>query len=170
MFFCKANEQNEQTLNKIISTYESVSGQLINLQKSAISFSKGTSQARKDQIKLILGIESNGGFVIYLGLPEQFGRRKRDQFANIVDRIKHKSISWSSKFLSRAGKMIMLRTVLSAMPSHAMSCFKLPISLCAQIQSLLTRFWWDDSQEKRKMLWISWKKMARAKKTRRFGL
>lgn len=152
MFFCKANEQNEQTLNKIISTYESVSGQLINLQKSAISFSKGTSQARKDQIKLILGIESNGGFVIYLGLPEQFGRRKRDQFANIVDRIKHKSISWSSKFLSRAGKMIMLHTVLSAMPSHAMSCFKLPISLCAQIQSLLTRFWWDDSQEKRKML------------------
>lgn len=170
MFFCKANEQNAQTLNKIISTYESVSGQLINLQKSAISFSKGTSQARKDQIKLILGIESNGGFVIYLGLPEQFGRRKRDQFANIVDRIKHKSISWSSKFLSRAGKMIMMRTVLSAMSSHAMSCFKLPISFCAQIQSLLTRFWWDDSQEKRKMLWISWKKMARAKKTRRFGL
>ncbi|XP_009117682.2 uncharacterized protein LOC103842769 [Brassica rapa] len=164
MFFCKANEQNAQTLNKILATYASVSGQLINLQKSAVSFSKGTILARKDQIKLILGIDNDGGFGIYLGLPEKFGRRKRDGFANIVNRIKIKSISWSSKFLSRAGKMIMLRTVLSAMPSHAMSCFKLPLTLCAQIQSLLTRFWWDDSHDKRKMSWISWKRMARSKK------
>ena len=163
MFFCKANEQNAQTLNKILATYESVSGQLINLEKSAVSFSKSTPQDRKEQISVILGIEKTGGFGVYLGIPEQFGRRKRDQFANILDRIKLKSISWSSKFLSRAGKMVMLPTVLSAMPSHAMSCFKLPFTLCAQIQSLLTRFWWDRSHEKRKMSWISWKKMAKPK-------
>lgn len=164
MFFCKANTQNAQTLNKILAAYESVSGQLINTQKSAVSFSKRTPQERREQIKHILGVENNGGFGVYLGLPEQFGRRKTEMFTNIVTRIKHKTISWSSKFLSRAGEMIMLRMVLSAMPSHAMSCFKLPQALCDQIQSLLTRFWWDNSQDKKRMSWISWKKMARPKK------
>ena len=70
MFFCKANASNAQVLNKILSTYATVSGQLINTQKSAISFSRKTSQARKDQIKQTLGIENDGGFGKYLGLPE----------------------------------------------------------------------------------------------------
>ncbi|XP_048630058.1 uncharacterized protein LOC106373575 [Brassica napus] len=164
MFFCKANASNAQVLNKILATYETVSGQLINTQKSAISFSRKTSQARKDQIKQTLGIDNDGGFGKYLGLPEQFGRRKKDIFAGIVGRIKLKSISWSTNFLSRAGKMVMLKTVLASMPTHAMSCFKLPQSLCAQIQSMLTRFWWDSAPETRKMSWISWKKMAKPKK------
>lgn len=96
-------------------------------------------------------------------MPESFGRRKRDLFSNIVVRIKLKAASWSTKFLSKAGKMVMLCTVLAAMPSHAMSCFKLPISLCLSIQSALTRFWWDSGPEKRKMSWASWKKMAKPK-------
>ena len=78
--------------------------------------------------------------------------------------MKRKAICWSSKHLSRAGKMVMLRSVLATIPSHAMSCFKLPQTLCAQIQSLLTRFWWDSTQDKRKMSWISWKKMTKPKK------
>ena len=167
MFFCKANAANAQTLNKILATYESLSGQLINTQKSAVSFSKNSSNELKAQIKQILGIENSGGFGKYLGLPEQFGRWKRDAFGFIVDHMKRKAICWSSKHLSRVGKMVMLRSVLATIPSHAMSCFKLPQTLCAQIQSLLTRFWWDSTQDKRKMSWISWKKMAKPKKTGR---
>lgn len=57
----------------------------------------------------------------------------------------------------------MLQSVLSAMPSYAMSCFKLPQSLCKRIQSALTRFWWDSSPDKRKICWVSWKKIAKPK-------
>lgn len=170
MFFCKANAQNAQTLKQILATYEAISGQLINTQKSAISFSKHTGQDIKSTIKQILNIENVGGFGKYLGLPEQLGRRKKESFSGIVTRIKHRAISWSSKFLTRAGKLIMLRSVLSAMPSHAMSCYKLPQGLCDQIQTLMTRFWWDPTQEKRSMAWISWKKMARPKKFGGLGL
>lgn len=98
-----------------------------------MSFSHITSQERRYQIKEILEIENDGGFGKYLGLFEQFSRRKRDLFANIIDRINHKSNSWSTRFPARAGKMIMLRTVLSTMSSYSMSCFKLPQFLCAQI-------------------------------------
>lgn len=97
-----------------------------------------------------------GGIGNYLGLPEHFGRRKRDIFASIVDKIKQRAHSWMARFLSGAGKMILLKTVLAAMPTYAMSCFKLPKSLCKQIQSVLTRFWWDAKPEVRKMCWVAW--------------
>lgn len=101
-----------------------------------------------------------GGIGKYLGLPEHFCRRKRDIFASIIDRIRQKAHSWTAKFLSGAGKQIMLRSVLSAMPCYAMSCFKLPVSLCRQIQSILTRFWWGANPEKNKMCWVAWTTMA----------
>lgn len=103
----------------------------------------------------------------YLYLPEHFTRSKKDIFASIVGRIPQKAISWFTKILSFAGKMIMLKSVLSAMPSHSMFCFKLPQSFCANIQSTLTRFRWNSDPTKSKTAWISWKKMIKPKKSRR---
>lgn len=55
------------------------------------------------------------------------------------------------------------------MPSHSMSCFKMPQSLCSNIQSALTRFWWDDDPDHKKVSWISWDRMAKPKKKRGLG-
>ena len=57
----------------------------------------------------------------------------------------------------------MLKMVLSAMPSHSMMCFKLRKSLTKRIQSAYTRFWWDTSQEKKKMCWVSWERLTQSK-------
>lgn len=53
----------------------------------------------------------------------------------------------------------MLKHVLSAIPTHASTCFELPMSLCKRIQSALTRFWWD-SADKKKICWIAWSKIT----------
>lgn len=92
----------------------------------------------------------------YLGLPEHFGRKKKDLFASIVDRMKQKAMSWSSRFLSTAGKVTMLQYVLSPIPNFAMTCFRLPVSLCNQIQSVLTRFLWDAKEGENKISWVAW--------------
>lgn len=57
----------------------------------------------------------------------------------------------------------MLKSVLTAIPSHAMTCFQLPISRCVRIQSTLTRFWWDPSPEKKKICWVAWEKLTKPK-------
>ncbi|CAA7023512.1 unnamed protein product [Microthlaspi erraticum] len=164
MFFCKSNKKNCETLHQILQTYEEASGQVINLGKSSITFANKTNIETKEKAKEILGITALGGQGKYLGLPEHFGRKKKDLFALIVDRIRRKAVSWSSRFLSGAGKMTMLQAVLSAIPTYTMSCFKLPISLCKRIQSAMTRFWWDETSGKKKMCWVAWKKLTRSKK------
>ena len=143
MFFCRSSEGGVAKLKEILNVYEAVSGQRINLQKSAITFSAKTPPEVKLRVKATLDIAAEGGAGKYLGLPELFGLKKRDIFASILDRIRQKINSWTTRFLSGAGKQVLLKSVLAAMPSYSMSCFKLPASLCKQIQSLLTRFWWD---------------------------
>lgn len=99
----------------------------------------------------------------YLGLPELFTRKKRDLFSSIVERIKIRAASWSTRRLSAAGKLTMLKSVLSAVPTYSMSCFPLPVGLCDQIQSALTCFWWDDDPSTRKISWVSWDSLSQHK-------
>lgn len=57
----------------------------------------------------------------------------------------------------------MMQSVLTAIPNHSMSCFQLPVSLCKRFQSVLTRFWWDDNDEKKKMCWVSRTELTKPK-------
>lgn len=169
MFFCRSNTASVSALLGILRSYESLSGQCINFLKSAITFSAKTPPEVKARVKATLTIETEGGIGKYLGLPEHFGRKKRDIFSSILDRIRQKSLSWTSRFLSGAGKQVLLKAVLAAMPCYTMSCFKIPLSLCKQIQSLLTRFWWDANPEKRKMCWVAWSTLTLPKHAEGLG-
>ncbi|CAA7020616.1 unnamed protein product [Microthlaspi erraticum] len=164
MFFNKTSPKSCESLRAILQKYEEASGQQINLSKSSVTFSRKTPQEIRTRVKATLGIEKEGGQGKYLGLPESFGRRKKDLFTVIVDRIRQRAIKYSSRFLSAAGKMTMIKSVLSAIPTYAMSCFKLPAGLCKRIQSAITRFWWDTTIGKKKMCWLSWTKLTRSKK------
>ncbi|XP_022568759.2 uncharacterized protein LOC111211768 [Brassica napus] len=165
MFFLRASKESGEALCRLLKRYEEASGQSINTEKSSINFSRHAPVALKMAVKDALSIQKEGGIGKYLGLPELFGRKKRDLFSSIVDRIKQKACGWSNRFLSTAGKMTMLTSVLSPIPSHAMSCFQLPISLCKRIQSALTRFWWDTNMGNKKMAWIAWSKLVQLKES-----
>ena len=166
MLFTKSNPQSCDALMEILSEYEEASGQKINALKSSITFSAKIPPEVRSRVKLQLGIDKEGGVGKYLGLPEHFGRRKKDLFAYIVDRMRQKAMSWNTRFLSTAGKATMLQSVLSPIPTFAMSCFELPIGLCNQIQSVLTRFWWDAKKGENKICWVSWDKLTLPKHLR----
>ncbi|XP_048604798.1 uncharacterized protein LOC125582248 [Brassica napus] len=121
MIFTYSNAHCCIALSSILHKYELASGKKINPEKSSITFSSKTPPEVKNQVKTLLGIDKEGGVGKYMGLPEHFGRKKRDLFASIVDKIKQRSISWTTSFLSTAGKATMLQAVLSSVPTFAMS-------------------------------------------------
>lgn len=160
MFFTRTNASCCEALGRILTCYEATSGQSINLMKSAITFSSKTPAEVRLHVRRTLNIQNEGGIGKYLGLPEHFGRKKKDIFMSLVDCIRQRAISWTTGFLYGTGKLILLKTVLTALPTYTMSCFKLPISLCKQIQSILTHFWWDLTPEARKICWVALKRLT----------
>lgn len=111
MFFLKTDEESCEALMHILRSYEQASGQMINVNKSSITFSTKTPQETRSRVKYCLGIVKEGGVGKYLGLPEHFGRRKKDFLTSIVDMIQVKAKSLSTRRLSPAGKLVMLKAV-----------------------------------------------------------
>ncbi|XP_018460851.1 uncharacterized protein LOC108831839 [Raphanus sativus] len=148
MFFCLASQTSCEALLTILADYGKASGQMINKSKSSITFSNKTPPAVKENVKLMLGITKEGG----------------------LGKIRQRAVSWSTKRLSKAGKLTMLKSILSAIPTYAMSCFQLPVNLCKRIQSVLTRFWWDDAEGNKKMCWVAWDQLTKPKDLGGLGL
>lgn len=115
--FCKANEEEGCNLSRILQVYQRASGQEINYNKSAIIFAKGTPSLLQENITKLFGITKIGGFGTYLGLPDHIGRRHKEFFQYITERIKNKLDNWYSKLLSPAGKEILLKVVIIALPT-----------------------------------------------------
>lgn len=152
--FGNTTPRNCAKLKEILERYGRASGQSINHMKLSIVFSAKTHRSVWNRFKRYLQIMKEGGSRKYLGLAEHFGRRKRNIFNSLVDKIKKKSHSWVSRFLSAARIQVMLKVVLSSMPSFSMFCFKIPISLCKKFQSILTRFWWIALHISKE--WVGW--------------
>ena len=65
--------------------------------------------------------------------------------------------------LSNAGKEVLLKAITMALPTYAMSCFKLPGKLCKDISAMMARYWWGEDKGKKKMHWCSWSKLTKDK-------
>lgn len=61
-------------------------------------------------------------------------------------------------------KEVLINAVAMALPNYVMSCFKLPVSLCKELESAIAKFWWRGNKDKCGMYWISWENMKRRKK------
>ena len=71
---------------------------------------------------------------------------------------------WEEKLLSQAGREILIKAVVQAIPTYTMSCFKIPIGLCSEIESLVKKFWWGQRGERRKIHWVKWESLCQPKK------
>lgn len=163
LFFIKADHKNGDNLMKNFDAYERASGQQINIEKSTITFGDNVFLHNRNAIQQILQISKIGGGGKYLGLPEQFTQRKKEIFSYLKKSVLSKIDGWQNKFLTTAGKEVLIKSVASAMPVFSMNSYKLPLEVCLEIESLLSKFWWGSTNEKRKMSWMSWDRLTFAK-------
>lgn len=70
---------------------------------------------------------------------------------------------WKEKFLSKAGKEILIKTVVQALPHYAMSIFKIPVSVCRAIEKRIAAFWWKQNEAKKGIHWKSWEVLKSSK-------
>ena len=163
IIFCNATTLKCQALLHLLSIYESASGQKVNGSKTAIFFSHNTTQASRDIILYLFGTTTTTQFEKYLGLPPVIGRAKKRVFNDLKDSVGRRLQGWKEKLLSQAGKEILIKAVIQAMPTYVISCFKLPLGLCSEISSMAMKFWWGQRGMERKVHWLSKKKLTQAK-------
>ncbi|XP_012853180.1 PREDICTED: uncharacterized protein LOC105972749 [Erythranthe guttata] len=137
-------------------------------RRSTMTFCPSTSPISKSNIHAILGFQIVEKFDKYLGLPVSMGRTRKAIFSFLRDRVWSRIKGWDSKQLSKAGKEILIKAVLQAIPSYVMSCFILPRGLIDEIEATVKKFWWSNG-DGNKMAWLAWKQLCRPKEVGGMG-
>ncbi|CAM8945360.1 unnamed protein product [Rhodiola kirilowii] len=142
LIFLKARKESLDQVMHILQKYEAVAGQKVNLEKSEVVCSKNIVEEYREQITGRMGMKLVVSHSAYLGLPITFSNRKTELFKSIEERILRKIGDWKHRLLSSAGREVLIKSVLQAIPNYAMSCFKLPVTLCRKLVKGFMRFWW----------------------------
>ncbi|KAM6555062.1 hypothetical protein CsatB_015824 [Cannabis sativa] len=143
-------------MNRLLHSFELASGQRVNASKSSIFFSPNSDGVVKTQICSTLGMPEATEGSFYLGLPNIIGRKKTVILGFLKNKIINRINSWDGKFLSRAGKEILLKTVIQSLPTYAMSVFLIPLKICNDIEKLMASFWWKTkSASGQGIIWMS---------------
>ena len=53
--------------------------------------------------------------------------------------------------------------MVHAIPTFAMSCFKLLVGLCHDIEVMIRKFWWGQCGDRSKMHWKKWEVLFKPK-------
>jgi hypothetical protein len=57
---------------------------------------------------------------------------------------------WAEKYMSSGAKEELVKSVIQAIPSYAMSVFKFSVGLCDELEQIIRNFWWGDELDRRK--------------------
>lgn len=126
LLFCEVSLDQVEVVKEAMRVFCRGSGHRINLQKSKVLASKRVHFNRAYNLSLRLGIGLTMDLGKYLGVPLLHKRAVKLTFAPIVQKVHNKLASWKGKFVSKAGRVVMIKFVLSAIPLNQMQTLLLP--------------------------------------------
>ena len=158
--FLKADRNNCLNFKQILGMYCEASGQAINFSKSNLFFSRNTPDDVREEIGCCLGVVEVEDPGHYLGLPVLWGGSRQKALAYVRDKVGKKVMGLQKKCLSFAGREIMIKAVVNAIPIYPMSCFKFPAGSCKELNSLVANFFWSNSSASATLHWKAWEKLT----------
>lgn len=90
----------------------------------------------------------------YLGLPLALGSNCKTFFKGLEEKMDKRVNDWKNKILSWAGREVLIKSCLQAMPLYAMGCFKIPRTHCNNMTDLAIRYWWNATNSNKPIHWI----------------
>jgi hypothetical protein len=145
-----------RVIDKLLTLFCKASGLAVNLSKSTAHYS-GLSDQDLVDFKAALNFafsDLNIGFR-YLGYHLKTGTHRASYWDWIVAKISHKINLWANKWLSLAGRFILVKSVLEGQTVYWMSLEALPCSILSKIRKMIFDFLWNGHQDRQRIhLWM----------------
>ncbi|KAL9691326.1 hypothetical protein QQ045_011747 [Rhodiola kirilowii] len=170
MIFLRANRREIVELKSVLGEYERISGQKINSEKSDVVYSPNAEEDIRNYINDQMGVQGTERHTRYLGLPLVVGLNKKEMCRVIEEKIQKRITDWKYRMLSFAGKEVLVKSVLQALPIFNMQCYKLPKYLCGYLLSTAVRFLWSGDENLKSIHWVRKETMLKSKTVGGLGI
>jgi exonuclease III len=140
LIFCGAERDQLVHLKGVLMCFEAVSGLRINLGKSEL--------APIGQVSDMQGLASVlGGRIIslpmkYLGLPLGARYKSKDIWNPILEKMEKCLAGWKRGYLSKGGRLTLIKSTLSSLPTYFLSLFPIPSSVAKRMEKIQRNFLW----------------------------
>lgn len=146
------------SFKKELDSYREVSGSKINYSKSIV-YSWNCSARELSDIARILQMEGSWKWdsFKYLGIPIFRTISKVAHWTPLLDKIKNRIHAWGASWLNNAGKIILMKAVLSSLPLYQHSILLAPKTFINKMEVLLRRFLWEGGKNnERRLHLVKW--------------
>jgi hypothetical protein len=106
----------------------------------------------------------------YLGLPVGANPRRMTTWEPLIQSLRKRLGSWTSRFVSLGGRITLLNSVLNAIPIYYLSFLKIPIHVWKSIKRIQREFLWGEIGGRRKISWVKWEVVCQSKRCGGLGV
>uniref|UniRef100_A0A7N2KPA0 Reverse transcriptase zinc-binding domain-containing protein n=1 Tax=Quercus lobata TaxID=97700 RepID=A0A7N2KPA0_QUELO len=96
----------------------------------------------------------------YLGMPLGTPFKTASVWNPILERMEKKLSSWKRLYLSKGGRLTLVKSTLSCLPTYYLSLFVIPVAVADRLEQIQRNFLWGTSEECFKYSLVAWEKVC----------
>jgi hypothetical protein len=155
LVFCGATRDQLYHLKGVLLCFEAVSGLCINLGKSEI-VPVGPVVDVED-LAQVLGGQIASLPMKYLGLPLGAKYKSKEIWNPILEKMERRLAGWKRSYLSKGGRLTLIKSTLSSLPTYFLSLFAVPSSVAHRIEKIQRDFLWGGIGQEFKYHLVNWR-------------
>jgi hypothetical protein len=165
----KASQRELFTLKGLLESFSQSTGLRVNYRKSCL-VPLNLSAEKAQQLARVFGCKLESLPFTYLGLPMGTTKPRVVHFDFIMNKDERR-LTATSNLLSHAGRLQLVNSVTSSLPTYAMCTLQLLVSVLDHIDRARRHYLWrsSDSNTKMKPL-VAWKKCSKPKRKGGLGI
>lgn len=140
LLFFRASIAEAHHIKETLKWFCANSGEKVNLIKYKVYFASKVHQHHRRIIGRILGMQEGHWPMKYMGITMDGKRLPMQAYEPILTRIRGKLAGWKAKTLSFAGKLVLICSVVEAMPSYLLSNGWVPRRVLDGIEQAIRSF------------------------------
>lgn len=154
ILFCEAAPKFVLKLRSIMRSFERISGLRINLEKCKVAV-LNLEDGELSVYARLLGCEQESWPIKYLGLPLGGNPRALSFWQPVLEKMSKRLSSWKRNYISLGGRIELIKSTLSNLPTYYLSIFKAPSKVIQSIEKMQRDFIWEPG-DKRKDHLLRW--------------
>ena len=158
ILFCDASREQLLYIRMVLIFFEAITGLKVNVGKSEIV--PVGEVGNMDALARILCYKVGRFPMSYLGMPLGAHFKDASIWNPVLERVEKKLSGWKRLYLSKGGRLTLLKSTLSSIPTYYLSLFTIPQHIANRLERIQRNFLWRSSNEVFRYPLVAWDKVV----------